>query len=160
MPNDGRIGRLTMDGTTMTVEVRDRGRYRSYEYSNPDARAAPPERLAAAIEAIDGRLDIVYRRPAHEMLVRGKLEFVRGGVFLTRCGSDTLMEARGSLGRSLDSLRAKAYQDSTIVRAFLVRVRGMQPNLALPARRRLREFAQFNVDSVLSAEGWAERRGC
>ncbi|MEO7355640.1 MAG: hypothetical protein ABIZ70_14935, partial [Gemmatimonadales bacterium] len=147
--NDGKL-RMTMDGVTMTVEVRDHERYRSYAYSNPDGGTRPAERAAAAIMAIDDNIDREAHLPTHASVVRGKLKIARGAATLTRCGSDTLMAVRTSLGPRLDSLRDRSGSDSTISESFLVRVRAVQMNLAIPPKRRLREYANIDVDSVFS----------
>lgn len=52
----------TLDGWGMTVELRDRDRYRAYYYGNPDARGRSETRHAASIAARLRAIDSATRR--------------------------------------------------------------------------------------------------
>ncbi len=63
---------MTLDGWSMTVEVRDGKRYRSYAYSNPDAHRHPAQVAATAIANAGGAVWRLMPRRAAASATRGK----------------------------------------------------------------------------------------
>jgi hypothetical protein len=156
-----RDGKMPLDGWSMTVEVRDGPRYRSYAYSNPDAHQHPAQVAAAAIGQMNLLLAKLIPRPSNEHLYRGRLEVGPGVSEFAACGSDTVWEVYGSLGARLDSAgMLRAGQDTTGRRAFYAELRGMLafPGLAKEWGRPYGEILE--VDSVLLVEEWTSPRHC
>lgn len=150
---------MTLDGWSMTVEVRDGARYRSYAYSNPDAHRHPAQAAAAAIGRVDRYLWSLVPRPRNERRYRGRLEVGVGWSEFRVCGTSAIWGLQGSLGARLDSLRTKAAGlDSTARHVYNVELRGM---LAYPglARQWSTPYSEIlDVDSVLTTEASVSAR--
>lgn len=149
---------LVFDGSSMTVEVRDGRRYRSYAYNNPDVHAHPAQHLAAAIERIDFRLDLSTPRPKQERTVEGKLDVRHNDVSFTPCRSNRTIGATGGFSPIVHSAMTRAGKDSTYHAVFFVRMRGMlaYPGLAKEWRSPYPDV--FESDTVLQATEWGQHR--
>jgi hypothetical protein len=152
---------MVFDGWSMTVEVRDGPRYRSYAYSNPDAHKQPEQVAASALGQMDNELFKWLPRPANERVYRGRLEVGPMVSEFTVCGSRIPWEASGSLGLALDSARMRlAGRDTAARRPYYAELRGM---LAYPglAREWERPYAEIlEVDSVLLVEDLKPEHRC
>jgi hypothetical protein len=133
----------TLDGWGMFVELRDGNRYRAYQYSNPDARKANPDRTqATAIVSAFRPIKEAMRRGSARTPFRGLYLVSEGRNEFTACGSDLAMaiEGRFPLQTANDTTR------------MYVEFKGVS-NINWVELDFRREFHIY-VDSVIVARPW------
>lgn len=159
---------MTLDGWSMTVEVRDGKRYRSYAYSNPDAHRHPAQVAATAIANAGGAVWHLMPPPSRRLSYQGEVRIQRDWNEFRACGTTEAWAIQGSLGPRLDSLHMSLSRDSshtmisprdTSGRRYYAELRGM---LAYPGL--IRSWGapyddMLEVDSVLAIRD-AVPRGC
>lgn len=154
LPHEGRI---TLDGWSMTIELRDGPRYRSVAYSNPDAFNHPAQVAATAVGGAARHLGELLPPPRNERQLRGELHFGSAGPEFRSCRSSTVWGVQGPLGPVLDSARAASQRSATSI-SFLVNLRGM-----LTVRGLARSWGApydyiLQVDTVSEWEQWSARK--
>jgi hypothetical protein len=150
-PDDGV---LALDGWGITVELREGGSYRAYQYSNPHHHPRWPQaKQAEAIARTLAGVDSLLRTPDVVQVYRGVTSGAFRGGFRA-CGGEQEWEFRGDLHRL-------AEQDSMALPAlprgateYFVEVRGSLELEWLTRRNGSRYPRALNVRDLLSVRPW------
>jgi hypothetical protein len=145
--------RLVIDGWSVTVELRDGTRYRSYAYFNPDRPGARPEAArAAAVAAAMGGVDSVRRLPDAIRFYRGVTRGTYQSAF-TPCGGRQPWEFHADLGH-LAREAALAAPDTSPAALNYVEVIGTPTPVWLARQWNSSYVRALQVNQLVSTRPW------
>jgi hypothetical protein len=150
LPNDGR---MITDGWSMTVELRDGDRYRSFAYINPDAHDHPAQRRAALMpRATDAAWAAASFPPSRLRSYRGRLElgYQQVPTFIA-CGSTARWGLEGNL---LRLPRFPEGADSAGVVLHFVEIKAVPAPPGIAQMRRSPYEEILSVREVDSVKAW------